>query len=209
MFHPLEYFERIYTLSDAGSSWPNLETLSSSEYPPNLIPIKMTDPQLSPRTFYSTRSPYEHKFGYYRALRRKSHIFVSGTTAISIPTPDTTGDTPSPPPQIQFPHNARQQTIVAFQESIRAVRSLGGHLSDVVRVRMYVAKPEDCGAVGEGFREVFGKKDGLPSSARDGEGALIQGEEGEVGVVATMVVVKDGFVEKDMLVEVEVDAIVD
>jgi hypothetical protein len=73
---------------------------------------------------------------------------------------------------------------------------------------MYVAKPEDCGAVGEGFREVFGKKNGPPST-RDGEGALIQGEEGEVGVVATMVVVKDGFVENDMLVEVEVDAIVD
>lgn len=74
---------------------------------------------------------------------------------------------------------------------------------------MYVAKPEDCGAVGEGFREVFGKQNGFPSSARDGEGALIQGKKGEVGVVATMVVVKDGFVEKDMLVEVEVDAIVD
>ncbi|QKX59043.1 uncharacterized protein TRUGW13939_06173 [Talaromyces rugulosus] len=167
----------------------------------------MTEPQQPPpKTFYSTRSPYEHKFGYYRALRRKSHIFVSGTTAISIPTSDTTSDTP---PQIQFPHDARQQTIFAFQESIRAVRALGGHLSDVVRVRMYVAKPEDCGAVGEGFREVFGKKNGPPSSTRDGEGALIQGEEGEVGVVATMVVVKGGFVENDMLVEVEVDAIVD
>lgn len=83
-------------------------------------------------------------------------------------------------------------------------------MSDVVRVRMYVAKPEDCGAVGEGFREVFGKKNGLPPSTVDGDrGLLIQGEEGEVGVVATMVVVMDGFVERDMLVEVEVDAIVD
>ncbi|CRG90469.1 hypothetical protein PISL3812_07513 [Talaromyces islandicus] len=160
----------------------------------------------STKLFYSTRSPYEHKFGYYRGLRRKSHIFVSGTTAISIPTSDQT----NLPPQIQFPHDARKQTVIAFQESIQAVRALGGHLSDVVRVRMYVANQEDCGAVGEGFREVFGKKNGPPSSAQDCESALlIQGEEGEVGVVATMVVVKDGFVEKDMLVEVEVDAIVD
>lgn len=172
----------------------------------------MTDhpKQSTTKTFYSTRSPYEHKFGYYRALRRKSHIFVSGTTAISIPTTsDQSNNNLSP--QIQFPHDARTQTVIAFKESIQAVRALGGDLSDVVRVRMYVAKPEDCGAVGEGFRKVFGKKNGLlPSSAQNGEsGLLIQGEEGEVGVVATMVVVKDGFVEKDMLVEVEVDAIVD
>ncbi|KAH8695957.1 YjgH family protein [Talaromyces proteolyticus] len=158
------------------------------------------------RTFYSTPSPYEIKFGYYRGVRRNSHIFVSGTTAIAVYSSGATSNLPSPPPQIQFPDDARKQTVAAFQESLRAVNALGGDVSDVVRVRMYVARTEDCGAIGEGFRDIFGKKTDLP----EGMGAeVIQGKADEVGVVATMIVVKDGFVEKDMLVEVEVDAVVD
>lgn len=47
-------------------------------------------------------------------------------------------------------------------------------------------------AVGEGFREVLGKQQG-----------------NGVGTVATMIVVQNGFVNRDMMVEVEVDAIAD
>lgn len=58
---------------------------------------------------------------------------------------------------------------------------------------MFVGRRDVCGDVGEGFREVFGK----------GEGG------GELGTAATMIVVPGGFVDEEMLVEVEVDAIVE
>jgi NET1-associated nuclear protein 1 (U3 small nucleolar RNA-associated protein 17) len=57
---------------------------------------------------------------------------------------------------------------------------------------MFVSRHEDCGVVGEVFREFF---------ARDAE------TDNELGAAATMIVVRDGFVNKEILVEVEMDAI--
>ncbi|KAE8149749.1 Endoribonuclease L-PSP/chorismate mutase-like protein [Aspergillus avenaceus] len=134
---------------------------------------------------YATSSPFEEKIGYYRAVRHGQHIFVSGTTAVD-------PASPSDAPQILFPGDARQQTRVALQECIRAVQALGGKgAENVVRVRMFVSRHEDCTAVGEGFSEVLGR------SSQPG-----------VGSAATMVVVQ-GFVDDQMLVEVEVDAILE
>ncbi|PYH87757.1 YjgF-like protein [Aspergillus ellipticus CBS 707.79] len=141
------------------------------------------------KQLHATPSPYEAQIGYYRAIRHGTQIFVAGTTAI---------DPTSPPscPQILFPGDAKQQTCVALEESIRAIQALGGQgAQSVVRVKMFVSRREDCKAVGEGFREVLGK------------GNSSQGD-GVVGAVATMVVV-GGFVHEDMLVEVEVDGVVE
>ncbi|KAF9894965.1 hypothetical protein FE257_004588 [Aspergillus nanangensis] len=137
------------------------------------------------KQFHSTPSPFEQRIGYYRAVRHGSLIFVSGTTAVDPQTPPSA-------PQIQFPGDARQQTRVALAECVAAVQALGGTEASIVRVRMFVARPQDCMAVGDGFREVLGKEKG-----------------GEVGAAATMIVVRDGFVDGGMLVEVEVDAVVD
>ena len=49
---------------------------------------------------------------------------------------------------------------------------------------------DDCSDVGEAMREAFGSREDDP----------------DIGVAATMIVV-GGFVDRDMLVEVEVDAI--
>lgn len=73
--------------------------------------------------------------------------------------------------------------------------ALGGSRESVVRVRMFVSRHEDCSQVGDTFRAVF---------ARRGEA----NGDSEVGAAATMIVVRDGFVNRDMLVEVEMDAIV-
>ncbi|KAL3482286.1 Endoribonuclease L-PSP/chorismate mutase-like protein [Aspergillus californicus] len=138
------------------------------------------------KRFYSTKSPFEERIGYYRAVRHGQHIFVSGTTAVD-------PASPSHAPQILFPGDARQQTKVALQECISAVHALGGKgAENVVRVRMFVSRPEDCTAVGEGFTEILGR------NSQPG-----------VGSAATMIVVRDGFIDQRMLVEVEVDAIVD
>ncbi|KAA8644125.1 hypothetical protein EYZ11_006556 [Aspergillus tanneri] len=137
------------------------------------------------KKYHSTTSPFEQRIGYYRAVRHGQQIFVSGTTAV---------DPTSPPsaPKILFPGDARQQAQVALTECIKAVQALGGKGAEsIVRVRMFVARNDICGDVGEGFRQVLGKQNGE-----------------EFGAAATMIVVHDGFIDRDMLVEIEVDAIV-
>ncbi|KAL2855319.1 hypothetical protein BJY01DRAFT_257053 [Aspergillus pseudoustus] len=140
----------------------------------------------SVKQFHSTSSPFEERIGYYRAVRHGQHIFVSGTTAVD-------PASPSHAPQILFPGDARQQTRVALEECIKAVQAVGGKgAENVVRVRMFVGQHEDCTAVGEGFTEVLGRH--------------IQPG---VGAAATMIVVQGGFIDENMLVEIEVDAMLD
>ncbi|PYI25151.1 putative L-PSP family endoribonuclease [Aspergillus indologenus CBS 114.80] len=135
---------------------------------------------------YATTSPFEARIGYYRAVRHGPHIFVSGTTAVD-PTQSI--------PQIRFPGDAKQQTRVALEECVKAVKAMGGRgPEDIVRVRMFVGRHEDCRAVGEGFKEVLGKENA-------------SGSDTPIGAAATMIVVHHGFIDPDMLVEIEVDAI--
>ncbi|KAL2859853.1 uncharacterized protein BJX67DRAFT_376001 [Aspergillus lucknowensis] len=143
-----------------------------------------------PRRFHTRRVAdtrrRSERIGYYRAVRHGQHIFVSGTTAVD-------PSSPSHAPQILFPGDARQQTRVALEECIKAVQALGGNgPENVVRVRMFAGRHEDCTAVGEGFTQILGR----------------HGQPG-VGAAATMIVVRDGFVDERMLVEIEVDAVVD
>lgn len=143
-------------------------------------------PETSPekKRVYSTSSPWEARFGYYRAVRCGQHIFVSGSTAAD-------PDSPPEAPRVRFPGDARQQTRVTLEEIIQAIQAVGGKGAEsVVRCRMFVSRKEDCGVVGEAFREVLGKQNG-----------------GQVGTAATMIVVANSFVDDDMLVEIEVDAI--
>jgi enamine deaminase RidA (YjgF/YER057c/UK114 family) len=68
-------------------------------------------------------------------------------------------------------------------------------VGDVVRVRMYVARQEDTEEVGVAFSGLFNNE--------------VDGVDDEVGTAATMIVVgKGGFVDPEMLVEVELDAVV-
>jgi enamine deaminase RidA (YjgF/YER057c/UK114 family) len=141
------------------------------------------------KTGFATSSPYEEQIGYYRAIRHGNHIFVSGTTAVD---PHSSANAP----RILHPEDAKQQTRIALEECIRAIQGLGGKgPEDIVRVKMFVSRHEDCTAVGQGFREILGKNN--------------RGVGGMIGAAATMIVVNGGFVNKDMLVEIEVDAIVE
>ena len=123
---------------------------------------------------FRTNNPYEAKFGYSRAVRKGPFIFVSGTTSID----PTSGE-------LRHPGSAYDQAIAIFEEIVRAVTALGGAKSDVVRVRMFVAKDEDAGKVGEALRDALGG----------------------VGPAATMIVGAQ-FVSSEMLVEIEADAVV-
>ncbi|KAK2747290.1 hypothetical protein FQN57_002188 [Myotisia sp. PD_48] len=141
------------------------------------------------KTFYKTSSPFEQKIGYYRGVRHGQHIFVAGTTAVN-------PHSASSAPQILHPGDAHKQTLAAFLECLQAVEALGGKqgapAESVVRVRMFVGRHEDCEAVADAFTHLFGGDDNS-----------------DVGAVATMLVVQNGFVNPDMMVEVEVDAMVD
>lgn len=139
----------------------------------------------STKQCYATASPFEENIGYYRAVRHGRQIFVSGTTAVD---PTSHGDAP----QVLYPGDAGQQARVALDECIRAVQALGGQGAEsVVRVRMFVSRAEDCMAVGKAFSELLGR------ASRPG-----------LGAAATMLVVRDGFVDDRMLVEIEMDAVV-
>lgn len=144
-----------------------------------------SSPTIPKKQCYATNSVWEAKIGYYRAVRRGPFIFVSGTTAVD-PSSDPTSH------KVLHPGDAKAQALTTFEEIIRAIRALGGRgAEDIVRTKMFVQRQEDCGAVGEAFSEVLGKQ-----NARD------------FGSAATMVVV-GGFVDPDMLVEIECDAMVD
>jgi len=128
---------------------------------------------------YNTDNPYESLFGYSRAVRKGPFIFVSGTTSLS-PT--------SLNPTILHPGDAYQQTITALNESVKAIEKLGGKKEDVVRVRLFVRRQGDTADVGKAMKTVFGEEVGCKWAA-------------------TMLV-GSSFVEEEMMVEVEVDAVV-
>jgi enamine deaminase RidA (YjgF/YER057c/UK114 family) len=136
----------------------------------------MLSPKFPKTLAYRTANPYEAAFGHSRAVRRGNQIFVSGTTSVS---------TNSPQPVVLHPPDAYLQTVTALYESISAIEKLGGKKEDVVRVKLYVRRQEDCSRAGEGMKDVLGG-----------------------GTWAATMIAGVAFVHHDMLVEVEVDAVV-
>ncbi|KAH0365213.1 YjgH family protein, partial [Aureobasidium melanogenum] len=150
-----------------------------------MFPQATASPMTAKKQHYATNSPWEAKIGYYRAVRRGPFIFVSGTTAVD-PSSNTTS------PKILHPGDAKAQAFTTFQEIVKSIQALGGRGAEsIVRTKMFVQRQEDCAAVAEAFTEVLGKQNG-----------------DDFGTAATMIVV-GGFVDPDMLVEIECDAMVD
>jgi enamine deaminase RidA (YjgF/YER057c/UK114 family) len=77
---------------------------------------------------------WEDLAGFARAIRKGRRIFVSGTTA-------THGD------RLIGGDSAASQAHYCLDKIEGAIRSLGGTLDDVVRTRIYVARPEDAEAI--------------------------------------------------------------
>ncbi|KAF5869295.1 putative endoribonuclease l-psp protein [Botrytis fragariae] len=89
------------------------------------------------RIEYSSGSHWEPIASYSRAIRTGNTIRVSGTTANS--------------PVSSIPaiggKSARSQTVAILDIVARAIKALGGDLSDVVRTRIFLQKEEDVEAV--------------------------------------------------------------
>ncbi len=93
------------------------------------------------------------------------------------------GSTATVDGEVRHPGDAYAQAIEAFGVAARALHAAGLDLADVVRTRMYLKHAADADAVGRAHHELFT----------------------DVRPAATMLVVA-GFIDHQMLVEVEVDA---
>ncbi|KAL0943398.1 endoribonuclease L-PSP [Colletotrichum truncatum] len=100
------------------------------------------------RVEYHSGSKWEPICGYSRAVRTGRVIRVSGTTA-------------NPPPQLAGQlevvggKSARSQAVAALDIIERAIRRLGGTMSDVVRTRVMLQREEDVDEVSEAHGWVF------------------------------------------------------
>ena len=108
---------------------------------------------------------WESLYGYSRAVRVGDTIAVAGTTSPGA--------------------DAYEQTKGAIAIIDKALRELGGSLSDVVRTRMFVVDIAHADLVGRAHGEIFG----------------------DIKPASTMVEVAK-LIRDDLLVEIEADAIV-
>jgi enamine deaminase RidA (YjgF/YER057c/UK114 family) len=95
---------------------------------------------------FRSASAYESLVGFSRAVRRGSHVAVSGTAPIGPDGETVVGD-------------AYTQASRCFEIILEAVEALGGTREDVVRTRMFVIDAADWDAVarahGECFRDTY------------------------------------------------------
>ncbi|KAL3475694.1 NADP-dependent oxidoreductase domain-containing protein [Aspergillus californicus] len=98
------------------------------------------------RIEYSSGSKWEPIAGYCRAVRTCDHIRVSGTTANS----PITSSIP-----VLGGSSAACQTVASLDIIARAVKALGGSMSDVVRTRIMVTNEADCEAVSQAHGWAF------------------------------------------------------
>lgn len=136
-------------------------------------------------THHRTTNPYESLFGYSRGIRKGPFIFISGTTSVATSDrlPDLTSE--SSDPIILYPDSAYDQARHIFRTIIESIEFLGGKREDITRVRMFVRSDTDSGFVGRALKDSLG----------------------DVAPAATMIT-GSGFVNPQMKVEIEADAVV-
>ena len=96
----------------------------------------MADPQ-DGRQRIPARSPFEEEIGFTRGLRVGNQIFISGSIGV-----EADGSV-SP--------EAGRQADRCYELIKGYLEELGGHMGDVVRVRMFVTNIKDADAVSAAF----------------------------------------------------------
>jgi enamine deaminase RidA (YjgF/YER057c/UK114 family) len=94
------------------------------------------------RARISSGASFEERFGYSRAVRVGSHVWVSGTAPIL-------------PGDADPPADPYEQAVICLGIIERALAEAGAGLDDVVRTRIYVTRAADIDAVGRAHAEAF------------------------------------------------------
>lgn len=121
----------------------------------------------------SSGTEWESIVGYSRAVRRGTHVFVSGTTAT-----DAEGN-------VVGVGDAAAQTRQVLSNIESALQEAGASLATVVRTRIYVVDIDEWDVIGRVHGEVFG--DILPATTRVEVSRLVDPDmlvEIEVGALA-------------------------
>ena len=124
---------------------------------------------MSERRKHSTGSPFEKAAAYSRAVRQGPFVYVSGTTGYDYAA-------------MEMPADIADQARNCFKTIAASLKALDASLSDIVRVRYYVTKPEYFDAVAPVLAEHLGGID----------------------PAATMIICQ--LIRPEMLIEIEVTA---
>lgn len=128
--------------------------------------------QRSGRQAIYSGSQYERTYSYARAVVLDGHVRLSGTTGYHYAA-DVLAE------------GARAQTEQIMHNARHAFEQAGASLRDVVRVRIYIARPEDYDAVMDVYAQAFR------------------------GVDPACTTVQAGLFDPAIRVEIDMDAIVD
>ena len=124
---------------------------------------------MTERRKHSTGSPFEKAAAYSRAVRQGPFVHVAGTTGYDYEA-------------MEMPADVAEQARNCFKTIAQSLAALDASLSDVVRVRYYVTKPEFFEQVAPVLAEYLGGID----------------------PAATMIVCS--LIREEMLIEIEVTA---
>ncbi|MFC4312282.1 RidA family protein [Steroidobacter flavus] len=124
------------------------------------------------RRHISSGSEFERTYSYSRAIVLGNHIYVSGTTGYDY----STGN---------LPDGAHDQTVQLFRNVESALMQAGATLKNVIRVRMYIARPEDYETIMQVFASTF------------------------AGIDPTCTTVQAGLFDPAIRIEMDMDAAVD
>lgn len=90
-----------------------------------------------------SRSPYEERYGFSRAVRDGSRVAVAGTA-------------PIPPDGGPSPEGAYAQMLLCGRIAVAALDEVGASVTDVIRTRMFITDARVADEVGRAHAEVFG-----------------------------------------------------
>ena len=98
---------------------------------------------MNDRINISSKSPWEDKVGYSRAVKTGNQIFVSGTVST-----DGKGN-------VVFENDYYNQTKFIFEKIEKVLIEAGATLNNVVRTRMFVVDISNWAAIGKAHLEFF------------------------------------------------------